>query len=88
MASNKILLVTSQKVIKTEPSVLTMPDDQIMNHIYATHVHNDEKFDVDSLFVVVENILKRATAVVDNVVLVYIYTCYRKKDFFYFNSSP
>ena len=65
MASNKILLVTSQKVIKTELSVLTMPDDHIMNHIYATHVHNDEKFDVDSLFVVVENILKRATAVVD-----------------------
>ena len=65
MASNNIVLVTSQKVIKTELSVLTMPDDHIMNHIYATDVHNDEKFDADSLFVVVENILKHATAVVD-----------------------
>ena len=83
MASNNIVLVTSQKVIKTELSVLTMPDDQIMNHIYATHVHNDEKFDVDSLFVVVENILKRATAVVDNVVLVYIYM-FQEKRFFLF----
>ncbi|KAK7815167.1 protein sieve element occlusion b [Quercus suber] len=46
-----------------------MSDHDIMNHIYATHVHGDEKFDVESLFVLVENILKRATLIVDHVAL-------------------
>ena len=48
-----------------------MSDLDIMNHIYATHVHGDEKFDVESLFVLVENILKRATLIVDHVALVH-----------------
>ncbi|KAG2728093.1 hypothetical protein I3760_01G188900 [Carya illinoinensis] len=69
MATNKILLATTQLPIKAEINVLTMSDDQIMNTIYATHVHGDEKFDVDSLFVVTENILQRATHLVENVVL-------------------
>ncbi|XP_030970296.1 vacuolar protein sorting-associated protein 52 A-like [Quercus lobata] len=47
-----------------------MSNLDIMNHIYATHVHGDEKFDVESLFVLVENILKRATLIVDHVALV------------------
>ncbi|KAB1199854.1 hypothetical protein CJ030_MR0G012607 [Morella rubra] len=70
--TNKMLLATAQSVrqaVKGELNVLTMPDDQIMNQIYATHVHADEKFDADSLFAVTENILKRATLLVDNVVL-------------------
>ncbi|XP_059445091.1 protein SIEVE ELEMENT OCCLUSION B-like [Corylus avellana] len=40
-----------------------------MTQIYATHVHADEKFDADFLFIVAENILKRATQIVDNIVL-------------------
>ncbi|KAK7854706.1 protein sieve element occlusion b [Quercus suber] len=56
-------------VQQSELSVLTMSDHDIMNHIYATHVHGDEKFDVESLFVLVENILQRATLIVDHVAL-------------------
>ncbi|KAL4643403.1 hypothetical protein ACB092_02G089500 [Castanea dentata] len=56
-------------VQQSELSVLTMSDHDIMNHIYATHVHGDEKFDVESLFVLIENILKRATLIVDHVAL-------------------
>ncbi|KAG6732719.1 protein SIEVE ELEMENT OCCLUSION B-like [Carya illinoinensis] len=68
MATNKILLATAQQPVKAEINVLTMSDDQIMNTIYATHVHGDEKFDVDSLFVVTENIIQRATHLVENFV--------------------
>ncbi|KAG6732706.1 hypothetical protein I3843_01G183600 [Carya illinoinensis] len=50
-------------------SLFTSTDHEILNQIYATHVHDDEKFDVESLFIIVENILKRATQIVDNVVL-------------------
>ncbi|KAF5466032.1 hypothetical protein F2P56_015990 [Juglans regia] len=69
MATLKMLLSGAQPPAKAEHSVLTMSDNQIMNTIYATHVHGDEKFDVDSLFAVTENILQRATHLVDNVVL-------------------
>ncbi|KAB1219090.1 hypothetical protein CJ030_MR3G018689 [Morella rubra] len=70
--TNKMLLATSQSVrqaVKCELNVLTIPDDQIMNQIYATYVYADKKFDADSLFAVTKNILKRATLLVDNVVL-------------------
>ena len=51
-----------------------MSDAQILEQIYATHVHNhnDLKFDVNSLFSLVENILKRSTHIVDNAVQVII----------------
>lgn len=52
---------------------LTMSDEHILEQIYSTHVHSDTKFDVDSLFTLVENILKRSTHIVDNVVQVDIY---------------
>lgn len=52
-------------------SLFTSTDQEILSQIYATHVHDDEKFDVESLFIIVENILKRATQIVDNVVLVW-----------------
>ena len=75
MASVNIVLASAQQPIKAKLRVLTMPDEQIMNHIYVTHVHpDDDNFDEDSLFAIVENILKRATVVADNVMLVYI--CY------------
>ena len=49
-----------------------MSDAQILEQIYAIHVHNhnDLKFDVNSLFSLVENILKRSTHIVDNAVQV------------------
>ena len=75
MASSKIVLASAQQPIKAKLSVLTMSDKEITDHIYATHVHaDDDNFDEDSLFAIVENILKRATVVADNVMLVYI--CY------------
>ena len=75
MASANIVLASAQQPIKAELRVLTMSDEQITNHIYTTHVHaDDDNFDEDSLFAIVENILKRATVVADNVMLVYI--CY------------
>ncbi|KAG6732712.1 hypothetical protein I3842_01G191300 [Carya illinoinensis] len=46
-----------------------MSDHDIMNHIHATHIPGDEKFDVDSLFLFAENILKRASLIIDNVAL-------------------
>ena len=54
--------------------LFSMSDHKIMELIYATHVHADENFDDDSLFIIVENILKRATQIVDKVVQVYVYS--------------
>ena len=75
MASANIVLASAQQPIKAELlSVLTTSDEQITNHIYATHVHaDDNNFDEVSLFAIMENILKCATIVVDNVILIYIY---------------
>ncbi|KAF5466025.1 hypothetical protein F2P56_015983 [Juglans regia] len=49
-------------------SLSTCTDHEVLNQIYATHVQDDEKFDVESLFIIVENVLKSATHIVDNVV--------------------
>ncbi|XP_059448323.1 protein SIEVE ELEMENT OCCLUSION B-like [Corylus avellana] len=38
-----------------------------MNEICATHVHDDETFDSESLFIIAGNILKRATHIADKV---------------------
>ncbi|CAL8073407.1 unnamed protein product [Prunus armeniaca] len=51
-----------------ELSLFAMSDQKILEQIYGTHVHADESFDDDSLFVIVENILKRATQIVDKIV--------------------
>jgi hypothetical protein len=69
MASNG-LVGSSQQANKGGLSLFTLSDQDILNQIYSTHVHDDEKFDVESLFIIVENTLKRATSIVDNVVLV------------------
>jgi len=42
-------------------------DDQILEKVYITHVHTAERYDVESLFNVTSNIIKRATAVADSV---------------------
>jgi hypothetical protein len=69
MSSNKMLPVTAQQPNEGELNVLTMSGEQILNLISATHGH-DENFDADFVFVVVKNILKRATHFVDNVLQV------------------
>ncbi|TQD73327.1 hypothetical protein C1H46_041142 [Malus baccata] len=51
-----------------ELSLFTMSDQKILEQIYGTHVHADESFDDDSLFGITENILKRATQIVDKIV--------------------
>ncbi|XP_048334288.2 protein SIEVE ELEMENT OCCLUSION B-like [Ziziphus jujuba] len=48
--------------------LFTMTDEKIMDHIYDTHAHGEETFDDDSLFIIVENILKPATQIVDKIV--------------------
>jgi len=59
---------------ENERNPLTMSDEQILEQIYSTHVHGDTKFDVDSLFTLVENTLRRSTRIVDNVVQVYMHS--------------
>ncbi|PON40144.1 Sieve element occlusion, N-terminal [Parasponia andersonii] len=59
----------SNQIQVGEPiSVLAVPDNMIMDLIYESHVHADASFDDESLYLVVENILKHATQVVDKVV--------------------
>ncbi|XP_057948273.1 protein SIEVE ELEMENT OCCLUSION B-like [Malania oleifera] len=61
--------VTEAAKHATEERVsLLTSDEKILEQIYTTHVHGDDNFDVDSLFVVVENTLKNATHIVDNYV--------------------
>lgn len=55
---------------KAAHNPLTLSDDQILEEIYSTHVHSDAKFDVNSLFSVVDNIVERSTRIADNVVQV------------------
>ncbi|KAL5574204.1 hypothetical protein UlMin_023801 [Ulmus minor] len=45
--------------------LFNMTDEQITNKIYATHVHAKKKFDEDSLFLVVENVLKHSLQIAD-----------------------
>ncbi|XP_020222813.1 protein SIEVE ELEMENT OCCLUSION B isoform X2 [Cajanus cajan] len=52
----------------SEHNPLSMSDEQILEQIYSTHVHSHTKFDVDSLFILVENTLRRSTLIVDTVV--------------------
>ncbi|KAF4365766.1 hypothetical protein F8388_003435 [Cannabis sativa] len=59
---------TVQKHTEPDLNLFSMTDQKILDLIYATHVHADESFDEDSLFLIVENVLKRATQIVDKVV--------------------
>lgn len=69
VASRVENVVTNVKEhIGGELSLFTLSDKKITELIYETHVHTDESFDEDSLFVIVENILKRATQIIDKVV--------------------
>ena len=63
---------TTQQHIEGELNLFTLSDQKILELIYTTHVHADDSFDEDSLFVIVENILKYATQIVDKIIQVYI----------------
>lgn len=78
IAQNAVSKVTSAVTstvhhIEGELSLFTMSDHKILELIYTSHVHEDDSFDVDSLFLVTENIIKRSTQIVDNIVQVYQY---------------
>lgn len=72
MAAKRVPSSERETVKLDELSVLTMSDHDIMSHIQGTHIPGDEKFDVDSLFLFAENILRRASIIVDNVALVVV----------------
>lgn len=74
-AVNKVTSAVTSTVnhIEGELSLFTMSDNKILELIYTSHVHEDDSFDVDSLFLVTENIIKRSTQIVDNIVQVYQY---------------
>ncbi|KAL5542130.1 hypothetical protein UlMin_009840 [Ulmus minor] len=63
-----VVSTTTTQHIEGELSLFTMSDHKILDLIYATHVHDDESFDVDSLFLIVENIIKHSTQIVDSIV--------------------
>ncbi|KAI9124784.1 hypothetical protein K1719_004111 [Acacia pycnantha] len=46
---------------------LNMSDQEILEKVDATHLPNDAKFDADSLFTIVDIILRGSTHIVDNV---------------------
>ncbi|KAF4365764.1 hypothetical protein F8388_003433 [Cannabis sativa] len=48
--------------------IFTMSDKKIIDLVYDTHVHADDSFDEDSLFVIVENVLKRSNQIIDKIV--------------------
>ncbi|KAK7344015.1 hypothetical protein VNO77_13213 [Canavalia gladiata] len=67
MATKHSLISLFHRTSESEHNPLTMTDEQIMEQIYSTHVHSHTKFDVDSLFILVENTLRHSTHMVDNV---------------------
>jgi len=88
MASDKMVPITAQQPSEDDQlNPFTMNDSKIMDLISATHiiVTANEKFDSDSLFVVVKNILRRSTHIVDNVFLVYMFL---SSSFLLFSSTP
>ncbi|KAG2728071.1 hypothetical protein I3760_01G188200 [Carya illinoinensis] len=61
---------SSQQPTKANQSLFTQPGyEDILKEINATHFQDDEKFDVESLFIIVNNVLKSATQIIDNAVL-------------------
>ncbi|CAL0328080.1 unnamed protein product [Lupinus luteus] len=70
MSSNAVSSVSNFQ--KTKASMMINPlsftDDQVLEKVYITHVHSAEKYDVESLFSVTSNIIKRSTAAAENVV--------------------
>lgn len=69
LANNVVTKVASVVTGHHELSLFSMSDKKILDEIYTTHhVNVDTSFDDDSLFGIVENILKHATQTVDKIV--------------------
>ena len=45
----------------------SMSDEDIKQKIYETHAHPEEMFDVDSLFIIVENTLMHSTEISEEI---------------------
>jgi len=60
-------LSPANPLLQTNTNPLGWTDDQILEKVYITHVHTAERHDLESLFNVTSNIIKRATAVADSV---------------------
>ncbi|CAL8989832.1 unnamed protein product [Prunus brigantina] len=68
LANNVVTKVASVITGHHEFSLFSMSDKKILDEIYTTHhVNVDTSFDDDSLFGIVENILKHATQTVDKI---------------------
>lgn len=67
LATSLASSVSTYQQAKTS-NPLSWTDDKILETVYITHVHTGERFDVESLFILTSNILKRSTAVADSVV--------------------
>lgn len=81
LAMNKSYMGASFKAVSRstgyeELNPFELSDEQIRKQIYETHCRSDDSFDADSLFIVVANILKRSTQIVDEVIQVNIYIYY------------
>lgn len=64
----------SKATASDQPYPFYMTEEQIMEQIKDKHSPEDQKpFDVDSLFIIVANILKRSTQIVDVSTKVYVY---------------
>ncbi|KAJ7947177.1 protein SIEVE ELEMENT OCCLUSION B-like [Quillaja saponaria] len=62
-------LPRSSNIVKASaPPLQTLPDHAVLDEICATNVYSIKKIDVESLYIVVRNILKHATHIVDTVV--------------------
>ncbi|XP_061353430.1 protein SIEVE ELEMENT OCCLUSION B-like [Gastrolobium bilobum] len=67
--STKAVASVSNMLRANASNPLTWPDDKILETVYITHVHTAERYDVESLFNVTSNIIKRSTAAADSVVV-------------------
>ena len=67
-------VLVAEKAVEAIADIFTWPDKKILNLIYSTHVHkHDDNFDEESMFVIVESIIKRSYQIVDNLVQVFFF---------------
>lgn len=67
-------VLVAEKAVEAIADIFTWPDKKILNLIYSTHVHkHDDNFDEESMFVIVESIIKRSYQIVDNLVQVFLF---------------
>ena len=74
---NKRYMEASFKAVSSSTSYevlnpFDLSEEQIRKQIYETHGCSDDSFDADSLFIIVANILKRSTQIVEEVIQVFL----------------